>query len=246
MAGDEQVKKKRDPIFTICLVLFAIAAIAVIGVYIEQHFLEKDNTAVAFGDTVEVDFAGSFYDYYDQEKAVLFDTNIEKVDKDSSIAKSNTYTEKTSYNALSFNTDTGSVIQGFKDAVIGHKVGDWVRVKIPNGEGYVGADTTTTVSSVKVPVYQTMSSTEFKNLYGFTPASDSGVKTVYGWDGVASVDSSTKIVTVHNMPTSGSKYVFNDTDSEDSRVKITTNVTSVDANEITVTFSFENAVYVSG
>ena len=35
MTGDE--KKKRDPIFTVCFVVFILAAVSVVGVYIDER-----------------------------------------------------------------------------------------------------------------------------------------------------------------------------------------------------------------
>ena len=61
MTGDE--KKKRDPIFSACFVIFILAAVGVLGVYIDEHYLTEDHTKVAYGDTVHVKYTGTFYDY---------------------------------------------------------------------------------------------------------------------------------------------------------------------------------------
>ena len=47
MTGDE--KKKRDPIFTVCFVVFILAAVSVVGVYIDEHYLTEDTTKAAYG-----------------------------------------------------------------------------------------------------------------------------------------------------------------------------------------------------
>ncbi len=56
MTGDE---KKRDPIFTVCFVVFILAAVSVGGVYIDEHYLTEDTTKAAYGDQVTVNYTGS-------------------------------------------------------------------------------------------------------------------------------------------------------------------------------------------
>ena len=47
MTGDE--KKKRDPIFSACFVIFILAAVGVLGVYIDENYLPEAHTMVRLG-----------------------------------------------------------------------------------------------------------------------------------------------------------------------------------------------------
>ena len=60
----EGIKKKRDPIFSVCFVVFVVACVGVLGVYVDEHYIQSDDTKVAYGDTVEVNYTGSYYGYY--------------------------------------------------------------------------------------------------------------------------------------------------------------------------------------
>ena len=98
MTGDE--KKKRDPIFTVCFVVFILAAVSVVGVYVNEHYLTEDNTRVAYGDSVSVNYVGTFYDFDGNEIAVEFDSGD-----------------------LEFDAESGSsVLQKFWEACIGQPV----------------------------------------------------------------------------------------------------------------------------
>ena len=89
MTGDE--KKKRDPIFTVCFVVFILAAVSVVGVYIDEHYLTEDTTKAAYGDEVTVNYTGTFYAYYGEENAVVFDTSYRSIGENDAIIKSNSF-----------------------------------------------------------------------------------------------------------------------------------------------------------
>ena len=145
MTGDE--KKKRDPIFSACFVIFILAAVGVLGVYIDEHYLTEDHTKVAYGDTVHVKYTGTFYDYAGSDLAVEFDSGDD----------------------LDFTADADSdVLQKFWEACIGHKVGDSVQVVINPEDGYIAPATgqdNVSMSGMTMDRTQVMSKAQFDSIY---------------------------------------------------------------------------------
>jgi hypothetical protein len=212
MAGDEvKVKKDRDPIFTVCLVVFIIAVAAVAGSSLYSNYIEKDNTLAASGNTVEVDYTGTYYSYFGEPHAVVFDTSCWSV-ADGDSVKSNDFTGKdeASYAPLSFKVGGTDVLAGFGNAVIGHKVGDKIRVLIPAGEGYNSADTAKTVLSTDVSTVkavQTMSSAQFEAFYGYKLLGvEPNLTSPYGWPAHANYNTVNDTVTIYNKPVAGQSY----------------------------------------
>ena len=134
MTGEEKVKKNRDPIFTVCLVIFLLAAVAVVGVYINDHYIEKDDTKVAYGDTVTVNYTGSYYAYVDdREHAMVFDTSYRSVADNDKIIKSNSFASS-KFEPLEFKVGGTTVLEAFGLSAVGHQVGDKYTVMIPADE----------------------------------------------------------------------------------------------------------------
>ena len=251
MAGEDNKKKERDPIFMICLVLFTIAAVAVIGVFIADHYMSSDDRVAAYGDSVSVDYTGSYYEYIGGEHAVVFDTSYSKVANDDDVKKANEFTKKSSYSPLEFEIGDGEVLKGFESAVVGHKIGDVFRVTIPASEAYVGAESEQTVPLKErlVSVKQTMPTSAFMSLYGFTPWNLTSFTSVFGWDAYAQILSDKNVVEITNNPTVGSTYTFSPGGkapaSGDERLKFT--VTGfTDDGFIECDLAFVNATFVSG
>lgn len=239
MTGDEKVKKSRDPIFTACFVIFVVAAVAVLGGFVNDHYIQKDNTEAAYGDKVVVNYTGSYYGYVGEEYAVVFDTNYSSVGNDEKIVKANSFT-KTSYSTLSFTIGEGKMLAGFENAVVGHKVGEKIQVVIPAGEGYIGTGEVKQALNGGVEnVSVTMPKTAFTSLYDdVTLVSGVAVPftAVYGWDATATLAGNDVIIT--NMPKVGETYEYvGNEDSEFGDVKF--QVTSV-GTEIKYTYVFEN------
>lgn len=247
MTGDEKVKKSRDPIFTTCLVIFAIAVVAILGVFVNDHYIQTDDTEVAYGDKVVVNYTGSFYGYVGDENAVVFDTSYSSIGNDDKIIKSNSFT-KTSYNTFTITVGNNGALKGFEESVIGHKVGDKVKVMIPAGEGYLGPDSVTVQNnSGSVPVTMTMPQTAFKALYkDVTLVAGSGVmfETVYGWDATATLAGTEVIIT--NMPEAGQTYDYignEDSDFGNVKFQVRSIGTSV---EFTYVFEDTHSVGANG
>lgn len=235
MIGEEKERKKRDPIFTACFVIFMIAVVGILGVYVNEHYIQKDNTEAALGDTVTVNYTGSFYDYVGEENAVVFDTSYSSVGDNDSIIKSNDFTKKNSYSTLEFTVGKGTMLEMFENAVIGHKVGDKIRVTIPAGEGYVGPDTSveTSKTGFRLPLSETITSANFEDIYpdlDLKAGTVTEFKSVYGWDATAVMSGSEVIVSY--KPVVGETYTY-DADGDENFGKVEFNVTSASAGSIT-------------
>lgn len=225
MTGDE--KKKRDPIFTVCFVVFILAAVSVVGVYVDEHYLTEDNTLVAYGDDVTVNYVGTFYDFDGSDIAVEFDSG-----------------------EIDFTAEAGSdVLQKFWEACIGHKVGDSVQVVINPEDGYIAPATgqdNVSMSGMTMDRTQVMSKAQFDSIYDYTLSGGSGlpIETVYGWKAMAFLDSATQMVTIYHMPEVGqtTTYTYDD-ESEDaeetSDVTVNFTVTSIEGDTITYNIGFE-------
>ncbi len=126
-----------DSLTMTCFVVMMLAFVVVIGAHINATYISAgtDNTTALTGDTVEVDYVGSYFGYYDETGAVVFDTNMKDV-SNGSYAKAPSFTNKSTFEALSFKVGGTDVLKKFGDAVIGHKVGDVVKVTIAPADGY--------------------------------------------------------------------------------------------------------------
>jgi len=229
MADNEvKVKKERDPIMVVCFVVFLIASLSVVGASVYND-VRGDNTTIVVGDTVSVDYVGSFYDFYEGTNYVVFDTSRWSVANNDSVSKSNSFTLKSEnqYKPLSFKVGGTDVLKMFGDSVVGHKVGDTVRVMIPSGQGYNGPDTLTTIqssTSYSIPLTETITASQFADLYGFTLTGNVNLeKSVYGWPASAAFNTSNSTVTMTYSPVANQEYVVVDSDFG----KLTYKVTSV-------------------
>lgn len=243
MAGEEKsTKKKRDPIFSVCFVIFVVAAVAVLGSFINSEYIQKDTTEVAYGDKVVVDYTGSYYNYYDKDKAMIFDTSFKSIGESSDYKKANDFS-KTSYSTFDVTVGSNGALKMFEEALVGYGVGDTVRVKIPAGEGYVDAAATEGIlSSGSVDITQKMTIDKFKSIYPDVTVTESmspvTITTVYGWDALVTFDGSN--VNIVN-PTTGfeAEYVY----SEDSALKVTD--VSVVGSEIKFTYVLDKEKVVA-
>lgn len=248
MTGEEKERKKRDPIFTACLVIFVIACVGILGVYINDHYIAEDNTKVSYGDSVEVNYTGSFYDFVGGENAVVFDTSYSSVANDESIVKANDFTKKSSYSTLDFTVGNGSMLKMFEDAVVGHKVGDKVQVVIPVGDGYVGPESTeANLNGFTMPASQTMSADKFEELYPDVELKNGQsmiITSIYGWEATAQMTAAGNQVVLNYSPAVGQTYTY-DADGDENFGKIEFRVTAVD-DEITANISITETHVVDG
>ena len=205
MTGDE--RKKRDPIFTVCFVVFILAAVSVVGVYIDEHYLTEDTTKAAYGDKVTVNYTGTFYAYYGEENAVVFDTSYRSIGENDAIIKSNSF-NKSSYSTLSFTVGGTDVLTGFGNAVVGHKVGDKIQVTVENGYPAGSEFYTESTSGLTIPRVQEMTVDQFESIYDYDLSDGMTYleSTVYGWP--ATVVSADNKVYITNMPEENQTYTY--------------------------------------
>lgn len=211
MTGEITAKKDRDPIMSVCLGIFLVAAVIALGCFVVDEYFPTSEKTASTGDTVTVDYVGTYYGEYGSDYAVVFDTNKSSIGDDDDIQKSNDYKEKTSYSGLSFKIGEKTMLEGFENAVIGHKVGETVKVYLNANQGYVGPDTTgkmlttgNTVSSV-----QQISKTDFADLYPDITLKDNQVvyfETSYGMPAQAMYSDSSNVVLMTYMPVVGETY----------------------------------------
>ncbi len=205
MTGDE--KKKRDPIFTVCFVVFILAAVSVVGVYIDEHYLTEDTKKAAYGDKVTVNYTGTFYAYYGEDNAVVFDTSYRSIGENDAIIKSNSF-NKTSYSTLSFTVGGSDVLTEFGNAVVGHMVGDKIRVTIENGYPAGSDFYEQSTSGLTIPRVQEMTVDQFESIYDYDLSDGMTYldSTVYGWP--ATVVSADNKVYITNMPEKNQTYKY--------------------------------------
>ncbi len=217
MTGEE--KKKRDPIFATCFVIFVLAAVGVLGVFVDEHYLSDDKGVVAYGDKVSVNYVGTFYDYIGGKNAVVFDTSRSSVGNNDSIIKSNSFSATSFKDTYSVTIGSKGSLEQFENCLVGHKVGDKVKVAIT--DGYPAGSEYVTVSNngLTMSVTETMSKTRFSELYDYslTAGGATIIETVYGWSATAVLDSATSTVTITNMPESGKTYTYSNGDDDDKK-----------------------------
>ena len=242
MTGEKTVNLDIDPIFKICLIIFAVAAIIAIGAWINNDYIATGDEMASNGDEVTVNYIGTYYGYLGEDNAVLFDTSYSNIANDGNIAKSNDFTKKSSYSPLSYTIGGTTVLKAFGDAVIGHKVGEKVKVMLSASEGYVGANTygTLMTSGNIMDAEITMSKEMFASAYPkVNLVNGQMVKfdTKYTWTGYALLSGNNVIVT--NMPTTGTYEVYKSGDTV-----VNYEVKTVSSGKITYDIEIKNPVKV--
>jgi FKBP-type peptidyl-prolyl cis-trans isomerase 2 len=239
MTDKEKVKKSRDPIFMVCLVVFLLAGCAVISAGVYDKYLAPDNTQVNDGDTVTVNYTLTLYAAYGEENAAVLDTTYESIGTDDSILKANDFS-KTSYSTFEVEMGGDDVLIAFQNALLGHKVGETVKIEVGVGDGYVCADTSKVVDctqSQTVSATETMTVTEFESIYEDLngEAVNNNFTSKYGWLASSSYNQSTGMVVITYSPEAGKSYVNYDGDFG----KVTLDVSAVTASTITFTYDVE-------
>lgn len=226
-----------------------MACVGVLGVYVDEHYIQKDNTEVAYGDKVVTNYTGTFYAYYGENNAVVFDTSYASIGNNDDIAKAYSFS-KSSYSTFSVTVGSNGALKMFEESLVGHKVGDKIKVMIPAADGYVAADGsmfTNQSTTDNVDMTQTMSYTQFKEVYDLelTAGINTPITTAYGWDGIATLSNADNMVTIINLPEANQtyQYIGND-DSEYGKVSFKVN--SVGSDSISVTLILEETTAVDG
>ena len=172
--------RKADPIAMSCFVVIMLACVVILGSYVNAMYINPEwNSPVAVeGDTVKVEYVGSYNGYYDADGAVIFDTNVKSVNDGSEYLKSPSYTNKTSFKYLSFKVGGDDVLPGFSEAVVGKLINWTAKVAIPASEGYGVADKHDFTLSQTFNLSGTMSLEEF-NKYASTSIKMSDLTSPY-------------------------------------------------------------------
>ncbi len=202
-------KRKRDvePIVAISVVVLLLASGAVVSASFLSGYTDDDDLSVAPGRTVNVYYTGSLYGWYDDEGAIIFDTNVKEHAENDDYVKIGGFSN--SYTKLSFVQGKGTVLSLFEEGVSGYKPGDVVRFKIPLGEGYK-SESTERDDSFEMPGVEYMTTTDFRAFYddyvvkeGSAPVT---IKTVYGWYATAYYDSTVGMIKIIHTPEKDKEY----------------------------------------
>jgi|GEM_PF-671321 len=244
MAADQEVKKKkeRDPILTVGFVVLIVAFASVIGIFINDEYLSSSESSPAkTGDLVYVNYTGSFYNHYDKDGAVIFDTSLWSVADDDSFMKSfefNAQRTQSQYNPLSFTIGgTDNLLQRFKDAAIGLMPGESNRIVISPSDGYGILTTSNTKmidnSALSKPVTEKIPKADFASFYGISNlvGNISHVASPYGWFIDASCPDNSAVVMVTHNVVAGRTYTLND--------DVGIRVTSVTSDSFTYEYVFD-------
>lgn len=196
-----------DPIIAVSFVVFLLACVIVIGAtVVDKTVADHTEPNAEYGDEVVVNYTGSFYAYYDQDGAMIFDTSLSGVGEDPKYTKSWEF-NRTSYATITVTIGSGSYLAMFEDALIGHHPGETVQVLIPAAEAY-GLLTDSDIGSLSltagsVPAVQTFTAADYKTFFELdAPSAGSApayVVSPYGWTAVA-VTNTDGTVTVNYIP----------------------------------------------
>ena len=184
-----------DPIILGSFAVFLAACLVVTGVTLYGIITgETSNETAEYGDTVLVDYTGSYFAYYDEDGAVIFDTSVKNVGTSDSYKKSYEFKEKDDYSSVSVTIGNGQYLSAFEDAIIGLKPGQEARVVITDGYGSLteGVDKLTKPKSdgYSMPRVQTIPVSDYKTLFNVTEAvSQIDVESPYGWNVDVTVNS---------------------------------------------------------
>jgi len=190
---DSPIKKERDPILTIGFIVLVLAFATVGGIFINDNYLKSESTSPAVtGDTVSVNYTGSYYGFHAEAGSSVFDTSSWSIANDPAFPKSFEFTLRAEgqYAPLSFTLGgTDNYLRTFMAATHGLRPGDSAQVCIAPEDGY-GALTADDIilmdlsTDLTIPRIETMSKAEFVNVYngGRDITANTTVRGPYGWD----------------------------------------------------------------
>lgn len=227
--GDAEPKKKTkkggfklssiDPILLVSFTIFMVSCLIVTGVTVYGIVAGDSSDRVCeYGDNVKVDYTGSFFGYYDENGITVFDTSMQSVGDSDEYAKSYEYTKKDSYSPLEFAAGQGSYLEDFRDAVIGHRPGDTIKVEIVDGYGSLTVDenkfTCAKAGNTVSKVVTGLTVDKYKELFKTDDVPDKGntsygVTTPYGWKADVTHESNDTI-SIDNLAADGETYTVSD------------------------------------
>ena len=224
MAEDSEAPRrdKRDPILMIGTIVLVAAFIVVIGGYAYGELSPANEGPMKYGDSVKVDYVGSYYgwhdgyaaaDYgYDVNDIVVFDTSVWSVADDDAIAKSYEFTKKNEnqYTPFSVTIGSGGALTDFENSLIDAKPGDVIHISIENAYGELEnankkdlpSSASLTKPATDISFTEVMSLPVYKLTFGI-PASDTVYPGTYmpihpyGWKCIATYTSGGYVTVQH-------------------------------------------------
>ena len=230
-----------EPIILTSFTIFIVACLIVTGVTTYGIIVgETSDQTAEYGDRVQVNYVGSYYGYYGQTGAEIFDTSWESIANDDNYAKSWGFQKKEEYTPLDVTIGAEGSIKGFSDAIIGHKIGDRFRVEVQDGYGSLVLNENyftgvvkagQSIKKIQTDVSTTDYTTFFKDIEGSdVPSAGNTIYNIdspYGWKANVTGNSN-GTVTIEYLPVNGETY---------TSYGVKLNVTSVTD---TITFTYDN------
>ncbi|MCQ2086185.1 MAG: hypothetical protein MJY54_02020 [archaeon] len=205
----------RDAIISISAIILLLACSVVIGNTIYDNTFVRHDSVIKYGDSVEIEYVGSLYNYYDRDgDSAIFDTNIMSVAND----KNRTFIYEQFENFNNYNTfsnirsiviGNGELPAAFEDAIIGHRFGDTIEFSsadvypLEGKVGYLKKSDEYSINKSKV----FYSDSEFKAFFGVdAPETCFTIKSPYGWNAYA-VRNFNNLIAVEYLPENSREYI---------------------------------------
>ncbi|MCL1984716.1 MAG: FKBP-type peptidyl-prolyl cis-trans isomerase [Methanomassiliicoccaceae archaeon] len=253
--NDAPRKKGRDPILMVGTIVLVVAFVVVIGGYAYGELVTENKGPAQYGDTVKVNYVGSYYGYYIDDNgnadinAAIFDTSLWSVakyydndDLDDKYTFSWEFTKKAENDCNPLETKIGEhkLLIAFENALIGMKPGDTKRITINDEDGYGRvAEANERVwdndGSEELAYNEQMSVPVFIATFGLTSAPAgmySDLLHPYGWKCDAVVNSDGSVIVTH-------KVVVDETyDNDNASMHVTISPGS-DGSKFAMSFTFD-------
>ena len=214
MAKDE----KFEGFFNMRMIITIVLAIVIIssGV-LGYNYLSKSQdpfpgpgTVAKVGDRVAINYTGSF------EDGTIFDTSILEVAEDDALyPKALSFSDKQTYQPLTFTIGSGEVIKGFENGVLDLGIGQTITIIVPPEDGYGDTDPNlideiSLVTEVPMFMYG-MNSTIFRDTYGIDAVAGMTITdVVWGWNSlVYFVDEAAGEINIRYEPAIGDIIDYN-------------------------------------
>lgn len=219
----ESKKKKKsgfklssiDPIILASFSVFLAACLIVTGVTVYGIVSGDNSDAKAeYGSKIVVDYTGSYFHYYDETGAVIFDTSYSSIGDSADYKKSYEWPKNKTYDSLTFTIGSGQMLAEFEEAFIGHKPGDTFRIPaIVNGYGELDETNRFVVEKTDAKVTKVtnniiMTAANYKSFFSADDVPGAGISTVkspYGWDAQVCTLTDGR-VSVEYIPVAGTDY----------------------------------------
>ena len=239
-------KREHEPITLVCLVVFMLASVIVIGTWVSDQITGESSETVQYGDSVTVEYTGSLYGFYDQGTdtmvPVIFDTNVKSIGTNTNYVFTSTFNG--TYSTTTLTLGQGKFLAGFENGLMGKKVGETVKIAIPGDEAYPAVIGNTAMSSFNLTNNFTMTKSELSDYF-------ENVGDVTGMVTLTSklCDNLTATVLPSVSNYYSVKYNFSTTEDyvvlDNKLGQVTLNVTAVAGDAVTYTLTVANTLPVN-